>query len=441
MDLPNVPAHTDQDHDAGYPIAIVGGGLGGLALAVGLIKHGINVHIFEAAQKFSQIGAGIAFGPNSAKALGLIDERLLEGYKRFATFNEGVGCEGNFITLRWGMDERRENGKKAGEFMTHIEDDRYEEIAKSIGVRSRSCIHRARLLEVLVSMIPEGTTSFGKAFERVEEQSDGALELHFADGSTFMASAIIGCDGIKSEVRKFVCDSNVEAEYRKEFALRAVVPRLEAAELLGHELAFNGQIYCGYSAHIVTYPIEQGAYVNMAALPRDMSESTAWGEQWTVPSAKDDFDRFLGGFFPPLVKLMKKHSLPQKWALLDLEHSNIYYKGRICLLGDSAHAALPHVGGGAGMALEDAYILSNLIAHVGGLEGIEGAFMAYDAVRRPRTQKHIKRSRYSGLLTCLMAEVGNEPLALKEELEGSCFKWLWYEDLEAQLEHAKALLH
>lgn len=437
-----VSNESGTDHTGTYPIAIVGGGLGGLAVAVGLIKHGINVHIFEAAQKFSQVGAGVAFGPNSVKALSLIDEALLEGYKRYATFNEDPIYDSSFICLRWGMDERRENGKKAGDLMGHIEDERHDEIAKGLGVKTRSCIHRARLLDVLVSLIPEKITSFGKEFERVEEQPDGTLKLYFADGSTAMASAVIGCDGIKSKVRKVVCGPNTEPGYQKEYALRAVVPRSEAESVLGSDLTANGQLYCGYNAYIVTYPIEQGSLINMVAIPCETGEPSTWNDDWIAPATKEDFYRHLEGFYPPVVGLMHEHFLPQKWGMFDVEHDEPYYKNRVCLLGDSAHAGLPHIGGGAGMALEDAYILSNLIAHVQDVGHIERAFIAYDSIRRPRTQQHIKRSRYSGLLVRLMADdIGDDWMALKETLEKSCFNWLWHENLEAQLKHAKALIH
>ena len=429
--------HEDQD----LPIAIVGGGLGGLALAVGLLKQGVKIHIYEAATVFSEIGAGVTFGPNATRALGLIDEKLLEGYEKHATYNEDRERDTTFLCLRWGMDERREQGHKAGDFMANIEDKWNPGCTENIGIRARSCIHRARLLDVLVSLIPEGITSFNKAFKSAEEQPDGTLKLQFADGTTAMASAMIGCDGIKSKVRSIVCGPEVQAKYAGEYAFRAVVPKAEAEQVMGADLALNGQLYCGYGAYIVTYPIEHGEFTNMVAIPHDRSESQVWDqEEWTVPTTKDEFMRHFNGWYPPVVELIQKHCQPYKWAMFDVKHAVPYHKGKICLLGDSAHAATPHLGAGAGMAMEDAYILSHLIAAVKGPGNIVQAFQAYDAVRRPRTQKLVEYCQNSGLLLgFMMAGVGDDTNAVKGQLE-SWWKWLWHENLEVQLEYAKSLI-
>jgi len=423
------------------PIAIVGGGLGGLALAVGLLKHGIEINIYEAAPVFSEIGAGVAFGSNATRALGLIDEALLEGYKKHATFNEDRNRDDTFGSMRWGTDERKEGGKKAGDFIDDVRDDRYSEMVKRTGMRTRSCIHRARLLEVLVSLIPNGITNFGKTFESVEEQPDGTLKLHFADGSTALASALIGCDGIKSKTREVVCGSNVKPNYAGEYAYRAMVPKADAEQALGAELARNGQLYLGYGAYIVTYPVENCEFTNMVAIPLDSGESWARNEDaGTAPASKDNFTRYFEGYYTPLIKVIQKYLLPVRWALFDLQHSAPYYRRRVCLLGDSAHATTPHMGAGAGMAMEDAYILSHLIASVNGKSDIENAFRAYDAVRRPRTQKVIENSRTAGLLLdCMMPGIGDDTNTIIER-STSMYEWLWHEDLEAQLEQAKRLL-
>lgn len=441
--MPSSTVHKDSsfnNHET-LPVAIIGGGLGGLALAIGLLKHGIRVHIYESAPVFSEIGAGVAFGVNSVTALRLIDPRLLAGYKKHATYNADRQRDETFVSLKWGMDERKEDGHKAGDFMFNIDDKWNPERMRELGVRTRSCIHRARLLEELVALLPEDITSFGKTFETVKELADGTLNIHFADGTTAQASAFIGCDGVKSKTRDVVCGPHVKGRYAGECAYRSLVPRADVEAALGYDLASNGNIYCGYGGYIITYPVEHGAFVNIGAIPHDTGDAWIWNQdEWTVPATADDVRQHFKGWYSPLIDLVARFHIPSKWALHDLQHDAPYYRGRMCLLGDSAHATTPHLGAGAGMAMEDAYILSNLVASVGGINKIEAAFKAYDAVRRPRTQQCIQRSFVAALAyDFLLPGVHDDLEALKEHLEDS-YKWLWHEDLEAQLEKAKGIL-
>lgn len=423
------------------PIAIVGGGLGGLALAVGLLRHGIHVHIYESTETFSEIGAGVAFGVNATTALHLIDPRLLEGYKKHATFNADHDRASTFATFRWGMDDNKCDGPKAGDKMWDLDDDWHPERAQALGVRTRSCIHRARLLDELVALLPADVTSFKKSFVTAEEQEDGSLVLQFADGTTALASALIGCDGIKSKVRELVCGSRALTTYAGEVAYRAMVPRIDAEKALGAESAFNGTLYCGYGGYVVTYPVEKGDFVNMVAIPHDSGERWAWNQaEWTVSSTATEIRQRFQGWYRPLIDVICEYNSLNKWALFDLRHDASYYKRRICLLGDSAHATTPHLGAGAGMAMEDAFVLSQLIASVGDIAHIESAFQAYDSVRRPRTQGCIEKSRNAALaLDFLDPQILDDIAALKEALRTS-YKWLWHEDLEAQLAKAKELL-
>ncbi|KAJ8117234.1 hypothetical protein OPT61_g1524 [Boeremia exigua] len=431
---------TFKNH-AQAPIAIVGGGLGGLALAVGLLKHGIHIHIYESTGAFSEIGAGVAFGINSTTALHLIDPRLLEGYKKHATFNADQDRSNTFMSFRWGMDEGTRDGNKAGEMMWDLNDDWDPERAKAIGVRTRSCIHRARLLDELVALLPMNVTSFNKSFVGAKEQEDGLLMLQFGDGTTALASAIIGCDGIKSKVRELVCGQDTCATYAGEVAYRAMVPKSDAEKALGADLAFNGTIYCGYGGYVVTYPVDNCDFVNMVAIPHDPGEKWAWSQdEWTVPATTAELRQRFKGWYSPLIDVICDYSLPNKWALFDLRHDAPYYRSNICLLGDSAHATTPHLGAGAGMAMEDAYVLSQLIASVSDVAHIEKAFRAYDAVRRPRTQDCIAKSRNAAVaMAFLEPSIADDTAALKKLLRTS-YRWLWHEDLQAQLCRAKELL-
>jgi salicylate hydroxylase len=342
---PSTSISAFENHPT-LPIAIVGGGLCSLALAISLVKHGVNVRIFEAAPAFSEIGAGVAFGINSIKALKLINPRLLEGYKRHATFNADPTRDSTFYTMRWGMNQRKNGGHIAGDFAWHLDDIWYPERTQEIGVRTRGRIHRARLLEELVALLPDGITTFSKAFESAEQLDDGTLKLHFEDGTTAHISALLGCDGIKSRVRDLVCPPSVQPTYARECAYRAVVPKADAIEALGADLVLNGHIYCGYGGYIITYPIEHGELINMVAIPFDKKET--WDQnEWTVPATGQEIEERFRCWYPPLIELIYRYHLPNKWALFFLQHDEAYYKGRVCLVGDSAHATVPHLGAGA----------------------------------------------------------------------------------------------
>lgn len=120
--------------------------------------------------------------------------------------------------------------------------------------------------------------------------------------------------------------------------------------------------------------------------------------------------------------------------------ADTYTKGRICVLGDSAHASTPHQGAGAGMALEDAYILSNLLGSIHQSSDIERAFKAYDAIRRPRSQKLVTTSREAGeIYEFEGVGIGDDVRAIKADLDRR-WEWIWQEDLPKELEEAQRLL-
>lgn len=127
---------------------------------------------------------------------------------------------------------------------------------------------------------------------------------------------------------------------------------------------------------------------------------------------------------------------PDVWALFDHPPAPTYYKGRLAILGDAAHASTPHQGAGAGQAIEDAFILSNLLGKVDSIGDIEKAFSAYDAVRRPRSQRVVTTSRDAAAIYEFEAEKLRSDLDLiKKTLESRC-DWIWDEDLNQQLKKA-----
>jgi salicylate hydroxylase len=131
---------------------------------------------------------------------------------------------------------------------------------------------------------------------------------------------------------------------------------------------------------------------------------------------------------------------PDMWALFDHPPAPTFYKGRFVILGDAAHASTPHQGAGAGQAVEDAYILSHLLGKINSADEIDPAFKAYDAVRRPRSQKVVTTSRDASYIYDFEDEsLGTDLEKIRERLDVR-YNWIWNEDLEEQLKRAKILM-
>jgi 2-polyprenyl-6-methoxyphenol hydroxylase-like FAD-dependent oxidoreductase len=128
-----------------------------------------------------------------------------------------------------------------------------------------------------------------RPFKGVEEVGSGMLKLRFTDSTTALASAVIGCDGIKSKVRGFVYSPGIQPQYANECAIRAMVPGPEAIKTLGNDLALNSQLYCGYGGYVVMYPVEHGKFINMVAMPHDGSSTSTWSQNdWRVPTSANE---------------------------------------------------------------------------------------------------------------------------------------------------------
>lgn len=232
----------------------------------------------------------------------------------------------------------------------------------------------------------------------------------------------------------------------------------QAAELMGEKLARNSQMYLGKGGHILTFPIEHGKTMNGQSLqshsysfsPTDTPPVVAFRtkpdgkwphDQWVIPMQKADMHADFAGWCGASTDLVSLMQAPDCWALFDHAPADTYTKGRICLLGDSAHASTPHCGAGAGMAIEDALVMSSVLAMVDGKgEELPRAFAAYDAVRRPRSQKLVRTSREHGMLYDFELEgVGDDKERFETRLREH-MNWVWEFDLQAHVEEARGLM-
>jgi salicylate hydroxylase len=211
----------------GRHIAIVGGGIGGLTLAISLARHNVSFHIYETALHFSGIGAGVGFSPNTHHAIHLIDPVVKKAYDRHAASNNGVEHKDYYFQFRLGMDGRR-NSRTEGLAAGHL-------ISAPGGPgKGMSTIHRATFLDELAALLPEGCTSFGKRLQRLEYH-DNTATLHFADGTAVEALAVISCDGVKSRVRQSIFGPKSKPRFTSKYAYRGLIPMRQAVSLVGED--------------------------------------------------------------------------------------------------------------------------------------------------------------------------------------------------------------
>lgn len=436
-------------------IAIIGGGISGLALLIGLLKHTspsqVHPHLYEANPTFAEVGAGLSFVPNCIAAMKLLDPALHAAYWGAALPKPTPGAKTKpkpelyFVTGCEGKD---------GKFkcFERIFEQRVEE-AGGPG------LHRKVFLDLLVGLVPKGEDGAGRgqglyvSFEKklvdIEELSfNQGVELHFEDGSAAHADAVVGCDGIRGLTRKILLERNGEPEavepvFSGKFCYRGLIPLTDekVRESISEEIQRNMIFQFTYGAHLFAYPIRNGELLNVVATHK--ADDGTWSHQkWVVPAEQRKLDADAELWGPPARAVFENMKDADMWGLFESQKCKSFYrKGKVCLMGDCAHATTPHLGAGASQCLEDALILSLLFGGIakGDEQDIERVFKAYDAVRRPRSQRVVETSNEMSEMASLEGEgFGDDIDAIKESLK-TRFRWLWHADLENLIEKAKEI--
>lgn len=312
-----------------FTIAICGGGIAGLALAIGLLHRNGPFQLYESHSGFAEVGAGVSFGPNALSAMGLIDPKIKEGYDKRSTRNAYKDEKGYFLEYYSGMDSGL---GKVGETVAVVGREDIEV----------SSIHRMHFMDVLAPLVPNENVTFGKKVLEVEELEDG-VRLHFADGGTAEASAAVGCDGIKSNLRQNVLGKEDRAAYpvfTGKYGYRGLIPMDKAVGLLG-ELAKRGTMWLGHHGHLLTAPIQKGQIMAVGAFKQ--KKDGKWeDERWVKPMDRGEMEGDFEDWGETVKKITNLIETLDVWALFDHLPAKTYYKGRMCLSGDAAHASAPH---------------------------------------------------------------------------------------------------
>ncbi|KAH8916857.1 FAD/NAD(P)-binding domain-containing protein [Atractiella rhizophila] len=434
-------------------IAIVGGGIGGLTLAVMLSpalsqpNPPFTLKLYEASAAFQEIGAGVGFGPNALKALQRTG--LGEEYSRRAdTTVKNRGEKSVWFEYRKGvkLEENDKEGELWNEVFTEPE--------------GHSSIHRAEFLDLLVSRLHPSVAVFSKRLVSLHSPSQGqaATRLSFLDGTSAEADLVIGADGIKSVVRKWMYQGveggrYVDPQFTGTSAYRGMVPMEKAVKHLGEQCRKVPQIYSAPSKHVLTFPIQQFNTLNIVAFLTDRSAAVnshtsvdeapsstgavAWpGGPWVTQITKEELLKAYDGYGEGVLALLSEIEQPSKWGLHELESLPSYVKDNVVLMGDAAHGMLPHQGAGAGQALEDGYILSVLLT-TSPLPPVTSILAIYDTLRRRRGNEVKEKSRAVGDIYQLQG--GKESWKLYAERLKGWFKYLWEYDVDEAADEAKRL--
>ena len=342
---------------SGPSIAIVGAGIGGLAAASLLLKQGYNVTVYEQAQRFARVGAGIQQSPNVMKVhrgLG-IEKRLRE-----TAFAPCTSLNRDAIT-----------GDTTNEYPLGKDvEDRYG--------APFLAMHRGDLHAALADLVPAEHISLNRKLKSIEQ--DGTkVSLFFEDGERVNVDAVIAADGVHSLIRDYVVGPE-QPRFTGRVAYRTTFP---VSLLKDVDIGQSRTKWWGPDRHIVIYYTtakhDEVYFVTSTPEKADWITRESWSTKGDLGELQDAFKTFHRDVRAVLAAAPEVH----KWGIFERDPLPYWTKGRITLLGDACHPMTPYMASGAAMALEDAVILSRALNDAGS-GGIEQAFHIYEATRLPR---------------------------------------------------------
>jgi 2-polyprenyl-6-methoxyphenol hydroxylase-like FAD-dependent oxidoreductase len=335
-------------------VLIAGGGIGGITAALALRRRGIDVVLFEQAEAFRQVGAGIQLSSNAVRVLRGFD--LSDALARVAVYPEARDYRA------WDSGERL--------FWTPL------------GARAEARfgapyyhVHRADLLDVLLSGLRESHFYLNARVDSFDQDVNG-VTVTLADGSTFAGNVLIGADGIHSIVRARLFGAE-HPRYTGNVAWRGLVP----AELVAHlELERVTGVWMGPNRSIVQYYVSSGQTFNWIGISRTIRPAQ---ESWLAEGKIEDALAEYADWHSTIRAVIQATPRVLRQALYDREPLPDWRVRRVVLLGDAAHPMLPFYAQGAAQSIEDASVLAGCLAQWP--RDPPAALERYVRLRQPRT--------------------------------------------------------
>ncbi|CAO3460280.1 3-hydroxybenzoate 6-monooxygenase (EC 1.14.13.24) [Azospirillum argentinense] len=349
------------------PILIAGGGIGGLAAALGLARKGFRSIVLEQAPELGEIGAGIQIGPNAFHA--------------FDWLGVGDAARAKAVYIDHLV------------LMDAVRDERIAAIPLDEPFRRRfknpyAVVHRADLHMVLLDACRTSDLIELRTRSSVEryEQDGESVTVTLGDGGRLTGSALVGADGLRSKVRAQVV-GDAQPRVSGHTTFRSVIP----TEQMPEDLRWNAAtLWAGPKCHIVHYPLKGGKVFNLVVTcHNDAAEAVAG-----VPVTKEVVYEGFAHIADRPKQIIERGENWKLWVLCDRDPTPDWVDGRVVLLGDAAHPMLQYLAQGACMALEDAVNLSHHMAETDGK--LDAAFAAYNRDRFARTGRVQLNSRLMG---------------------------------------------
>jgi 3-hydroxybenzoate 6-monooxygenase len=383
------------------PILVVGGGLGGAAVALALAQKGFHVRLIEQAPEFGVIGYGIQLGPNAFHMF----DRL--GVSE-AVLSQAIIPNSLLMldSVDAGIIARIPTGAS---FMTRFK-------------RPYIVIHRVDLHQILlnacrsephIELIPHGDVV---GFEDLGTH----VQLHTQNKQVIQGEAIVGADGLRSTIRQQILKEG-EPRMIGFVAHRTIVPMSDVPAGIHRN---DVVLWSGPGFHIVHYPLRSGTLFNVVAV----FKTSSYLERGDLASYRAEIEHTYCNSHPSMKALLSIMDITRRWVISDRDPIRHWSKGRVTLLGDAAHPTLQSLAQGACMALEDAVCLAEFVHQDNG--DFASAFRRYEAARYLRTARVQFESRYHWdnlyHVAGIEREVAREAWSKRDENEiFDCLAWLY----------------
>lgn len=363
-----------------HNMIIIGGGVGGLATALGLARKGKKVILVEQAPEFGEVGAGIQLAPNATKILdelGVLDD-LLE----LAVLPKRLVLRDVFTAEELAVLDLGEK---------FVERYKYPYIV----------VHRADLHTVLLNACKQYPEQIElRTNVNVKKVTEGnPITIEAESGEILKADYLIGADGIRSNTRKVIKeDDPVNSGY---VAYRGTLPTEELGDYVNYDDVI---MWIGPNLHLVQYPVRSGKLFNQVVVFKSYDYQTN-SDDWGTP---EEMDRRFKNSHPLVQTAISYIERQFRWPMFDRDTLDQWVKNNIALVGDAAHPMLQYLAQGGCQALEDAIVLQDEIAKQ---DDIAQAFVNYESRRLKRGNMVQANARKWGEFLHLEDEI---PLKMRE---------------------------